>query len=200
MPNPALSSETNKISRYSAQRLDAFSDGVFAIVITLLVLELRVPEMAGNKLLHRLAELLPKFVSFMVSFFYISIYWINHSQLFHQLKAVDRRLFWFNSLFLMFLTFIPFPTALIGSYPHDRVAIVFYGFAMLATAVSFIIMKLHINREGLNEKNDIKGKNVFYIVAGPLLYTAAILLAFIDIKISIAIYLLIPIIYICSGK
>jgi uncharacterized membrane protein len=131
--------------KFGALRLETFSDGVFAIVITLLVLELRVPEVHGsNELVQALKDLLPKFISFIVSFVYITIYWINHHQLFHMIKNTNRGLFWLNSLFLMCLTFIPFPTALIGSYPMDPVAVIFYGLAMMATAVSFVLMKSYV--------------------------------------------------------
>lgn len=191
--------------KFSTHRLDAFSDGVFAIVITLLVLELRVPEVSGEhisqELRQGLIELLPKFISFVVSFFYISIYWVNHHQLFHELKSSDRRLFWLNCLFLMCLTFIPFPTALIGSYPNEPTAVVFYGIAMMATAASFVLMKVYIIREArlVDTAQYLRG-SLFYILAGPLLYLAALLLALINIKITIAIYILVPVIYLFAGK
>ena len=186
--------------KFGAARLEAFSDGVFAIVITLLVLELHVPEVhSSQELLNGLQSLLPKFVSFVVSFIYVTIYWINHHQLFHLIKKADRGIFWLNSLFLMCLTFIPFPTALIGSYPHDRVAVIFYGLAMMATAISFVLMKSYIFfSEGLIESGHAKPA-VLYLIAGPLLYLIAVLLALININFAIAIYLLIPVIYFFAG-
>ncbi|MCR4336684.1 MAG: TMEM175 family protein [Candidatus Omnitrophica bacterium] len=184
---------------FSTHRLDAFSDGVFAIVITLLVLELRIPEVTGehlsHELKHGLKELLPKFISFVVSFLYISIYWINHQQLFHLIKKFDRGIFWLNSLFLMCLTFIPFPTALIGSYPHERIAVIFYGVAMMATALSFVLMKMYIlSREKDEHASSVKHSPI-YLLAGPVLYLLAVLLAMVNISFAIAIYLLIPVIY-----
>ena len=158
-----------RAQKFGLTRLEAFSDGVFAIVITLLVIELHVPEAAEGELARGLAHLLPKFVSFVVSFIYITIYWINHHQLFHMIKQANRGLFWLNSLFLLCLTFIPFPTALIGSYPHDKVAVMFYGLAMMATAVSFVLMKSYVFfGEPLVEGPHAKPK-VFYLVVGPLL-------------------------------
>jgi uncharacterized membrane protein len=189
---------------YSTTRLDAFSDGVFAIVITLLVLELRVPEVDGPHLSHELVQglkaLLPKFVSFVVSFIYVAIYWVNHHQLFHSLKKADRGLFWLNNLFLMCLTFIPFPTALIGSYPREPVTVIFYGAAMMATAVTFILMKVYIFRGGrLVDLTQIKRPALFYLVAGPGLYLVAVVLAMVKTELAIAIYILIPVIYFFSG-
>lgn len=182
--------------KFGLTRLEAFSDGVFAIVITLLVLELRVPEVhSPEALAGGLKDLLPKFISFIVSFIYITIYWINHHQLFSMIKTSNRGLFWLNSLFLMCLTFIPFPTALIGSYPTDRVAVGFYGVAMMATAISFVMMKSYIFFiDPLVEPNRPKPK-VLYLVAGPLLYFAAVLLANVNTAFAISIYLLIPILY-----
>ena len=184
---------------FSTHRLDAFSDGVFAIVITLLVLELHVPVVKGpyisEELIQGFVDLLPKFISFVVSFVYISIYWVNHHQLFSMLKRADRGVFWLNSLFLMWLTFIPFPTALIGSYPTEPVAVIFYGVAMFATAVSFVGMKGYIFYVGrLVDANEPKPSR-FYLLIGPVLYVLAVFLAMVNTKLAIAIYLLIPVLY-----
>ncbi len=189
---------------FSTNRLDAFSDGVFAIVITLLVLELHVPVVKGpyisEELIQGLVDLLPKFISFVVSFVYISIYWVNHHQLFHMLKRADRGVFWLNSLFLMCLTFIPFPTAFIGSYPSEPVAVIFYGVAMLATAVSFVVMKSYIFYVGrLVDPNESKPSR-FYLLVGPLLYVLAVFLATVNTQFAIAIYLLVPVLYFFAGR
>ena len=185
---------------FAMNRLEAFSDGVFAIVITLLVLELRVPEVHDPaELVPGLKALLPKFVSFVVSFLYVTIYWINHHQLFHLIKRSNRGLFWLNSLFLMCLTFIPFPTALIGSYPQETAAVVFYGLAMLATAISFVLMKVYIVYETSLGEVKQPGPPVFYLAAGPFLYLAAVLLALVNTAFAIVIYLMIPVIYFFAG-
>lgn len=190
---------------FTTDRLAAFSDGVFAIVITLLVLELRIPEVEGphvsEEIKQGLLKLLPKFISFVVSFVYISIYWVNHHQLFDLLKKSDRGLFWLNSLFLMFLTFIPFPTALIGSYPREAVAVIFYGLAMFATAVSFVVMKAYIFYVGrLADPDKAPQLELFYLISGPALYLLAAALALVNTQFAIAIYLLIPVVYFFAGK
>jgi len=191
---------TTRSGHFSTNRLDAFSDGVFAIVITLLVLELRIPEVSGEhvgeQLKHGLIELLPKFFSFVVSFIYVSIYWVNHHQLFHQLKGADKGLFWLNSLFLMGLTFIPFPTALIGSYPREPVAVMFYGLSMMVTAISFVLMKFYIIYFGRLTDDQVLIKTpAFYFWAGPVLYLVAVVGAVFHVSWAIAIYILIPVIY-----
>lgn len=190
----------SEFSKSLTQRIEAFTDGVFAIVITLLVLELRIPEVHGlhasEELRQGLTELLPKFVSFAVSFIYISIYWYNHHQLFHPVERLDRKLFWLNTVFLLFLTFIPFPTALIGSYPTDRVAVLCYGLAMMATAISFVVMKMYVKYGGCVCPASVPvKKDLFFLAAGPLLYLVSSLIALVSVSAAIAIYLIVPIIY-----
>ena len=192
---------------FDTHRLDAFSDGVFSIVITLLILEIRVPPIHGEnisqELLKGLLQLSPNFFCYVLSFAYISIYWVNHHQLFHVIERSDRGLFWFNSLFLMFLAFIPFPTALIGEYPNTSVAVMFYGIAMFVTALSFVVMKWYsCNYAKLIDPNLPKNhfdESRFKIVAGPLLYFLAIFLSLVNTGWAIFIYALIPIIYFIPG-
>ena len=99
-------------------RIEAFSDGVFAIIITLLVLEIHVPQVQDKNisaaLEHSLLAMTPKFLSYILSFVLVCIWWVAHHHLFHILKRSDRGLLWLNSLFLLWLAFIPFPTALMG--------------------------------------------------------------------------------------
>ena len=188
---------------FKTNRLDAFSDGVFAIVITLLVLDLHVPEIkeihSSQELIEGLVRLLPKFLSYILSFFYISIYWVNHHQLFHIIQRSDRGLFWLNSLFLMFLTFIPFPTALIGAYPNNYVAVMFYGAAMFVTAVSFGIMKWYTVEIGHlvdpEAEPEFLKQSLFKIAIGPVLYLLAFLVAGASTQAAITIYVIIPFIY-----
>ena len=188
---------------FDTHRLDAFSDGVFSIVITLLILEIRVPQIHGENISQELVQglilLSPKFFCYVLSFAYISIYWVNHHQLFHVIERSDRGLFWFNSLFLMFLAFIPFPTALIGEYPREHVAVIFYGVAMLAAAVSFGLMKWYAVDIGKLVDPDIESKllktSVLKILVGPLLYLFAIAAAFWNTDVAILTYVIIPIIY-----
>src|ERR1700676_3442872 len=108
-------------------RIKALSDGVFAIIITLLVLEIHVPEVQDKNisaaLEHSLLAMTPKFLSYILSFVLVCIWWVAHHHLFHILKRSDRGLLWLNSLFLLWLAFIPFPTALMGDFPGERIAV-----------------------------------------------------------------------------
>jgi uncharacterized membrane protein len=99
-------------------RVEAFSDGVFAIVVTLLVLELKVPALKDHasvaELAHQLAELLPKFLSWLISFIIVCKFWLNHHHILGLARNANFGFVWLNSLFLMGQSFIPFPTALVG--------------------------------------------------------------------------------------
>ena len=119
---------SNKISDshpvgLSTSRIEAFSDGVFAIVITLLVIDLKVPQIAGDisvELGSRLFDLWPKLLSYLLSFVIVGVYWVAHHHVFHYICRVDRIALWLNLFFLMSVAFVPFPTALLGEYGSYR--------------------------------------------------------------------------------
>jgi uncharacterized membrane protein len=123
-------------------RIEAFSDGVFAIIVTLLVLEIHVPQVQGQDIsaaLERsLLAMAPKFLSYILSFVIVCIWWVAHHHLFHILKRSDRGLLWLNSLFLLWLAFIPFPTALMGDFPGVRLPVVCYGALTTLAGVRFL--------------------------------------------------------------
>ncbi len=188
-------------------RLEAFSDGVFAIVATLLVIEIRVPQIHGegtSGLGHELTLLIPKILCYIMSFLYICIYWVNHHLLFHVIKRVNVGLFWCNNFFLMCLAFIPFPTALIGEYPKEPSAVIFYGAVVFATGLSFFIMKWYAVDHGrLTDPaygDDLFRQTLLRILIGPILYCIAIIVAFFCPSLSIVIYVLVPLIYIFPEK
>jgi len=112
-------------------RVEALSDGVFAIVVTLLVLEITVPHVAEHDLMAELARVLwtlaPKFVNWVISFVTVCVIWLNHHRLFTMGSRIDNGFFWLNANFLLWTSFIPFPTALMGDYPTNRLAVTFYG-------------------------------------------------------------------------
>ena len=104
-------------------RIEAFSDGVFAIVVTLLVLELKLPMLkehgSVSELAHQLVELAPKFLSWLISFIIVCKFWLNHHHVLGLARHANYGLAWLNSLFLMGQAFIPFPTAMMGEYPTN---------------------------------------------------------------------------------
>jgi uncharacterized membrane protein len=108
-------------------RLIFFSDAVFAIVMTLLVLDIRVPDVAAREVPGLVFELWPKIFSYVLSFLVIGLYWIGHHQTFRYVRSYDRTLLWLNLLFLLSISFIPFPTDLLGEYGELRFAVIFYA-------------------------------------------------------------------------
>jgi uncharacterized membrane protein len=130
--------------------VEALSDGVFAIVITLLVLEIKVPHVASHDSLAELADALrtlaPKFLSWVISFLTVCVIWLNHHRLFRLLGRLDAGLFWWNANLLLWTSFIPFPTALMGDYPGNRLAVSLYGWVMSLMALGFVLMRRHMDR------------------------------------------------------
>ena len=128
-------------------RLLMLSDGVFAIALTLLALELRLPDSAqhaaGRELLGSLLQLWPKYLSFVQSFFMLSIYWIAHHRVFSYIDRCDGRLIWLTLLQLLCIVFIPFPTAVIGSHFHDPIAWQLYLGTLATTSLLLLLIWLH---------------------------------------------------------
>ncbi len=139
----------------SKNRLEAFSDGVFAIAITLLVIEIRPPELEGGENLARaLAHQWPDYVSYVLSFFVLGVMWLNHHRMFEPVRRVDGRVLVLNLLLLLWGALIPFPTAVVGEFLRDggepaRTAVALYGAITLATAISFTALFIAITRPGI---------------------------------------------------
>ncbi len=121
-------------------RLETFTDGVIAIVVTLLVLELHVPSAEDGDLGRALLALMPKFASFAVSFVTVAIYWVNHHHFFERVHYTDWLLLWLNNHFLFWLALIPFTTALVGDYIEDPLAVAIYALNLFLTAAGFVAM------------------------------------------------------------
>ena len=167
-------------------RLEAFSDGVIAIIITILVLELKIPH--GHEWAD-LSPLLPVFVSHVLSFLYLGIYWNNHHHLFHAVDGVNGRVLWANQHLLFWLSLIPFVTGWMGENHFAPLPTAVYGAVLLMSGVAFLILERTIIRhQGAHSKlkaavgKDIKGK------LSAALYIIAIPLAFVNEFIADAIY------------
>ena len=181
-------------------RLEAFSDGVFAIVITLLVLEIKVPHVPGPELKQALFQLMPKFFSFALSFVIIGVYWVAHHNMMNFIAKTDRVSLWLNILVLFTICIIPFPTALIGDYPKETAPVVFYGFTLMAVNLSgtwFWVYNTKNNRLSHPNLNPAFSKKVMYLHLSPvLLYLVAIVFSLFSVTISYFIYLLVPLFFI----
>jgi uncharacterized membrane protein len=119
----------------STQRIEALTDGVFAIVMTLLVLELTIPvisEMSvGTALSHRLLEMWPKYFSYIVSFLVLGLWWLFHHGVYENIRQVDARLLWFNIFFLMLISLVPFSASLVARYWTEKTSALIYGVNMM---------------------------------------------------------------------
>ena len=180
------------------ERLAAFSDGVIAIIITIMVLELHVPQGAG---LAALSPLLPTFLTYVLSFIYVAIYWNNHHHLLHAATRVNGTILWANMHLLFWLSLIPFATGWLGANHFARVPTALYGVAMLMPAIAYyLLQRAIIRQQGTHGAlasalgRDIKGK------LSPLLYFAAIVLAFAWPWASHAIYVLVALIWLVPDR
>jgi uncharacterized membrane protein len=167
-------------------RLEAFSDGVIAILITIMVLALTPPSGAG---VADLAPLAPKFVSYVLSFANLAIYWNNHHHLLQAAKTVSGRVLWANMLLLFWLSLVPFGTEWIGSTLFAAIPMALYGVVLLMAAFSYyFLVRALIAAPGQTDtiaraiERDVKGR------ISPLLYAIAIPIAFVAPLVSFAIY------------
>jgi uncharacterized membrane protein len=179
-------------------RVEAFSDGLFGIAVTLLVLEIRVPPPetlpAGAHLLDLLAQQWPAYIAYVVSFLIISIMWINHHNLFKVIRRTDNLFLLLNALLLMMITFLNFPTALLADYlqqPDAQVAALVYAGTMVVISLLYNLVWRYAawNNRLLDKSTDpafVRSINRGYLL-GPTLYSAAFLLAFVNVWLSLAV-------------
>ena len=179
-------------------RLEAFSDGVLAIVITIMVLELRVPHGHEPAALY---GVLPNFLNYVLSFLYIGIYWNNHHHLLHTVHRISGGILWANLHLLFWLSLFPFVTAWMGENYMAALPVALYGGVLFMAAVAyFILEQVIIANEGKSSLlsralgSDIKGK------LSPLLYAAGIALAFRIPLASEALYLAVALIWLVPDR
>ena len=179
-------------------RFEAFSDGVIAIIITIMVLEIKVPHGEG---LEILAPLIPVVLSYVLSFVYLGIYWNNHHHLLHATQKVTGAMLWANLHLLFWLSLIPFTTGWMGENHFAAAPSALYGVVLLMAAVAYwILQQLIIASQGPDSilkkaiGGDWKGK------LSPLLYVAAILLAFWWGWISLALYVIVALIWLIPDR
>ncbi len=180
----------------SKSRMEAFSDGVFAIIITIMVLELKVPH--GTNL-NSLVPLIPVFLSYVLSFIFLAIYWNNHHHLCQAIEKVNGRILWANIHLLFWLSLIPFVTGWMGENNFAPLPVALYGVVLLCDAIAYYILtlalKAHHDEDSKLVKalgSDFKGKIsvVIYAIAIPLAYVHPLIAA--SLYTSVAMMWLIP--------
>ena len=186
----------------STTRIEAFSDGVFAIVVTLLVLELAVPvlghEATDEQAEKSLIALIPKFISWAMSFIVVAIFWVNHHQFMHSLKKADRKLLWHNMHLLFWISFIPFPTAFIGEYYTLKTAAFLFGCVLFMAALAFYLLSRYAHMKSDLHKDlpiEVRTFGMRKALIAPVFYSLSMVFAFINPTISIIIFFLVAIIF-----
>jgi uncharacterized membrane protein len=184
-------------------RLMALTDGVFAIIITLLVLEIHVPELSGGqRLSEALQEVRPSFVAFLISFLITAISWTAHRDLFAYIRLTDRNLVWLNLLYMLPLSLLPFGAALMSRYDREPVALSLYGLLLLLIALTRLVVWLYATKRPhlLFEPIDRRTRRigVLLVVIPALLWLLAILIADSAPTASLAIYGGVPVLYFVS--
>ncbi len=180
------------------ERLTAFSDGVVAIIITIMVLELKVPHGADWA---SLAKLAPTFLSYVLSFIYVGIYWNNHHHMMYATERVDGAVLWANMHLLFWLSLIPFATGWMGENHFAPQPTALYGAALLMPAIAYVILQLAIirlhGRDGTLARalgGDFKGK------ISPVLYLTAIALSFVAPWAAQAIYVAVALMWLIPDR
>lgn len=197
--------------RSDLSRVLALSDGVFSIVITLLIFEVKVPtapdashHFTQVELLRALGGSVPKLISYVATFLVIGIYWTGHQGVFKHIVHFDRGLLWLNNLFLMCVCFMPFPTALLGSYWDTQVGVVTYGLSLCLTGASLALLWRYATH-GHRLVAPSLGADVIAlghkrILMAPLAALISILVSSVNLQLSLAVYALAGIAYLIPSR
>lgn len=182
----------------TTSRLEAFSDGVIAIIVTIMVLELRAP---AQPTLPALWKVAPVFISYGLSFLIVCIMWMNHHHMIHVVHRVTARLLWSNMNLLFWMSLVPFVTDFLGKNYREPLAVALYGLDLALCSVAFYLLRLEMlsqesDREMAEYHRSIQRKNFFSF----LLYLSSAPLAYLSIKFSFLIFVLIPALYFLPEK
>jgi uncharacterized membrane protein len=174
-------------------RLEAFSDGVIAVIITIMVLELKVPHGTG---LDALVPMIPVFLSYVLSFVYVGIYWNNHHHMLHAVERVNGRTMWANLHLLFWLSLIPFVTGWVNENHYAAIPVAMYGFVLLMSGVAYYILErtliAHHGHDSTLARalgSDAKG------IASVVIYAAAIAIAFVNAWVALGLYVLVAVMW-----
>jgi uncharacterized membrane protein len=203
-----MSQDDISIAGLGKSRVEALTDGIFATVMIVLVLSLSVPvisaSLVSSELGIDLTSLVPIVLSYIISFVVIGVYWVGHHAVFHFIRRTNRVLIWLNMLFLLCVGFIPFSAALIGRYPLQQITSVIYGLNLIAASLTlYVVFWYSTTHRRLMDKNFHEHMRILArrrLLVGPLVYLVAILVSFVDTRISLALYATTPIYYILPGK
>ncbi len=179
-------------------RLEAFSDGVIAIIITIMVLELKVPHEAG---LAALRPLIPVFLSYVLSFIYLGIYWNNHHHLLQATRQVNGSILWANLHLLFWLSLIPFVTGWMGENNFDALPVALYGTVLLLAGIAyFILTRTLIAYHGEDSALAMAVGRDFKGIVSMVIYAVAILLSFVNSWLACLLYALVAVMWLIPDR
>lgn len=184
-------------------RIEALSDGVFAVAMTLLVFGFRVNVAGPAQLRSALLHVWPQLLAYILSFVIVGVYWVAHHTAFHFIARTNRRLLWCNNLFLMTIAFLPFPASLLGEYPSAQASIVLYGCTLIVANTSLTITWICAERAGLLHAGLPAGYSRFVILVTmtpAAVYAAAVLVSFFNLKIPLVLFAAVPAFFILPFK
>ncbi len=174
-------------------RIESLSDGVFSIILTLLILEIRLPPLeysSDQTLMLGLLSLGPQILSWVCSFLIVAVFWVNHHFIIHSAQKADFGLIWINTFFLLAISFAPFPTGLLGKYPHSPFVITFFSLTMMIAGAIIIGMRGYVTQYLGGPKNRPHTlKSLFF---GPGFYLMAAGISWINIYLAYTLLLFIP--------
>ncbi len=201
--SPQSSPQPRLFNVHSNDRLCFFSDGVFAITITLLVLEIKVPEISkelvSTKLVPALFHLFPFIISHLISFLVLGIFWVAHHNIFPHIKKHDHILLWLNLIFLMCVASIPFPTGLLGTYPDEQISVIIYSGVLGVTGLCLALMWWYVTTYRLvDDETDPEFVLFVYrhVLRAPIFYFLAIFASFLSLTLAKLILACVTIFYI----
>lgn len=200
---PPTDDKATVAAHHNNDRLKLFSDGVFAIAITILVLEIKIPEIAENlvatELPKELWHLVPKILSNIISFIILGIYWIAHHNIFMHIIRHDHIMLWLNTLFLMCIASLPFPTGLLGHYPNQQISVAIYAGTLLVTGIVLDILWWYATTHRLVD-DEIDANFIAFVHRynriAPALYLLSIVISFLSLTLAKFIFIVVAVIYI----
>ena len=187
--------------RMNPERLHGFSDGVFAVAITLLVLQFQVPHVPAVQLAGALLRLWPAYASYLLSFAVVGVYWVAHWNIVHELHSGDRNLAWLNIGFLACVAFIPFPASLVGAYGAERPAVMLYGGTLVVTGLMLRAVWVYALRKNLiDAPPGLERYAMIRQLVPPAIYLAGLIIALGAPAAALAIYVCVPLLYIIPSR
>ena len=194
---------THQVQVLETGRVENLADGVFSIVMTLLVFELTLPTEPGANLAAALGLLWPKFLGFAISFALLGIYWLGHRSQFNYIKRADHVSHWLNILFLACVSLVPFSTKVLGRFPQDRLALILYGSNLIVIGLVLNWKWAYALRGGHLIDRDIPDViarfGTLRCLLAPACYAIAIGISFVNTTLTLILYACVPALYIIPG-